>query len=285
MIDTSFIKGIIPPIITPVDDDSNINEAKMRDQVDFVINGGVHGILAFGSNSEFYIFEEDEYRKILEIIISQTKGRVPVYMGIGAIRTQKCVRLAKMAQELGADGISVLQPMFLKLTDEEMYEHFSAIANAVPTMPMLLYNNPGRTGYTMSYNFVMRMIENCPKTIRMTRNLDRPFKVFGGKDTLVFGTLVHGGAGAVCTTANIFPELVCSIYEKFIAGDLQGALDAQYRMNPVRLSMDLASFPAAAKDMANMAGRNVGNPCRPVLPSSGKVLETMRDEMKKAGII
>ena len=301
MIDTSFIKGIIPPIITPVDDDSNINEAKMRDQVDFVINGGVHGILAFGSNSEFYIFEEDEYRKILEIIISQVKGRVPVYMGIGAIRTQKCVRLAKMAQELGANGISVLQPMFLKPTDEEMYQHFSAIANAVPSMPMLLYNNPGRTGYTMSYSFVMRMIENCPnvvgmkdssgdmtrtsETIRMTRNLDRPFKVFGGKDTLVFGTLVHGGAGAVCTTANIFPELVCSIYEKFIAGDLQGALDAQYRMNPVRLSMDLASFPAAAKDMANMAGRNVGNPCRPVLPSSGKVLETMRDEMKKAGII
>ena len=299
--DTSFIKGIIPPIITPVNDDSSVNEAKMRDQVDFVINGGVHGILAFGSNSEFYIFDDDEYSKILGIIIDQVKGRVPVYMGIGAIRTQRCIKLAKLAQELGADGISVLQPMFLKPTEEEMYAHFSSIANSVPTMPMLLYNNPGKTGYTMSYSFVMKMIETCPnvvgmkdssgdmtrtaETIRMTRDVERGFKVFGGKDTLVYGTLVHGGAGAVCTTANIFHELVCSIYEKFVAGDLKGSLEAQFRLNPVRLSMDLASFPAAAKDMANLAGREVGNPCRPVLPSTGKVLEAMKTEMQKAGLL
>ena len=297
--DTSFIHGIIPPIITPLDKDENVDEAKMRKQVDFVINGGVHGILAFGSNSEFYVFEEDEKKRILEIILSQAAGRVPVYMGIGNIKTRKCIRIAQMAKAAGASGISVLQPMFVAPTEEELFQHFSAIANSVPDLPMLLYNNPGRTGYGMSYKLVMRLLDACPnivgmkdssgdmtrvaECIRLTR--DRNFKVLGGKDTLVFGTLVHGGAGAVCTTANVFPELVCSIYEKFKAGDLQGALEAQFRLNPVRLSMDLASFPTATKDMANLMGMDVGPCCRPVLPSSGKVLEAMRDEMVKAGLL
>ncbi len=119
--------------------------------------------------------------------------------------------------------------------------------------------------------------------IRRTRHLN--LKVFGGKDTLVFGTLVHGGAGAVCTTANAFPKLVCSIYEKFIAGDLKGSLEAQYKLNPVRLSMDIASFPVANKDMANMMGLDIGDPFRPNLPSKGKILETMRNEMLKAGLL
>ena len=297
--DTSFIRGIIPPILTPIDKDERIDEARMRKQVDFVIKGGVHGILAFGSNGEFYMLEEDEFRRALEIMISETAGRVPVYMGIGAIRTQKCIRLARMARELGARGISVLQPMFLKPTEEELFGHFKAIADSVPDLPMLLYNNPGRTGYTMSYSLVLRLLESCPNIvgmkdssgdmtrtaefIRLTRGRD--FKVFGGKDTLVFGTLVHGGAGGVCSTANMFPELVCSIYEKFIAGDLAGSLEAQYRLNPVRLSMDLASFPVSTKDMANMMGLDVGLPYRPSLPSDEKVVAAMRREMVGAGLL
>ena len=96
--DTSFIRGIIPPILTPIDENERINEPVMRRHVDFVINGGVHGILAFGSNGEFYMMEEDETKQALEIMVSQAAGRVPVYCGIGAIRTQKCVRIAKMAQ-------------------------------------------------------------------------------------------------------------------------------------------------------------------------------------------
>ncbi len=297
--DTSFIRGIIPPILTPIDENERIDEPVMRRHVDFVINGGVHGILAFGSNGEFYMMEEDETRQALEIMVSQAAGRVPVYCGIGAIRTQKCVRIAKMAKQVGARGISVLQPMFLKPTEEELFRHFCTIADAVPDLPMLLYNNPGRTGYTMSYALVERLADACPNIVGMKdssgdmtrtaefirRNRERDFKVFGGKDTLVFGTLVHGGAGGVCSTANMYPELVCSIYNKFVAGDLAGSLEAQYRLNPVRLSMDLASFPVSTKDMANMMGLDVGLPYRPSLPSEEKVIAAMRNEMVEAGLL
>ena len=151
---TDFIKGVIVPILTPVDENEMIDEKKLREQVDYVIEGGILGILAFGSNGEFYVIEEDEMERGLKIMVDQAAGRVPVYFGIGAISTKKCCRLAKMAVANGAAGISVLQPMFLKPTEAELFEHFKTIAEAVPDTPMLLYNNPGRVGYTMSGNLV-----------------------------------------------------------------------------------------------------------------------------------
>ncbi len=143
---TDFIKGVVVPILTPIDGEERIDEARLRDQVDYVIKGGVSGILAFGSNGEFYMVEEDEMERGLKIMVDQAAGRVPVYFGIGAIRTQKCCRLAKMAVANGAAGVSVLQPMFLKPTYDELFQHFKTIAESVPGAPMLLYNNPGGWG-------------------------------------------------------------------------------------------------------------------------------------------
>ena len=295
---TDFIKGIVTPIVTIIDEHERIDETRMRRQVDFIIEGGVHGILAFGSNGEFYMLDEEEMERGLRVILDATWKRVPVYFGIGAISTRKCAGLAVMARECGADGISVLQPMFLKPTDEELREHFTMIAGAVPELPLLIYNNPGRTGYSLTPALVSELanVENIvgikdssgdmtltSEMIRLTRG--RGFKVFGGKDTLIFGTLAHGGHGAVATTSNLFPKLVTSIYEKFMAGDPQGALEAQYALNPVRLSMDRASFPVATKDMGKLMGLDVGAPFRPNLASKGPVLEAMKDAMRQAGLL
>ena len=298
--DKSLIKGVVVPILTPIDENERIDEEKLRSQVDYVIEGGVLGILAFGSNGEFYMVEEDEMERGLEIMISQSNGRVPVYFGIGAISTKKCVRLAKMAIKKGAYGISVLQPMFLKPTEEELFLHFKTIADAVPSTPMLLYNNPGRVGYTMSANLVDRLaheVENIvgmkdtsgditqmEEFIRRTRDVD--FKVFGGKDTLLYAALCHGAVGGVCTAANFMPHLITDVYNKFIAGDIKGSLEAQFKLNPVRLSMDAASFPVAAKDRANLVGRDVGVPYRPNLPTpEGKARDGIVAAMKKADLI
>ncbi|MCI8527288.1 MAG: dihydrodipicolinate synthase family protein, partial [Oscillospiraceae bacterium] len=120
---TDFIKGVIVPILTPIDEKEFIDEKRLRQQVDYVIAGGVSGILAFGSNGEFYVVEEDEMERGLKIMVDQAAGRVPVYFGMGAISTRKCVRLAKMAVDSGAAGISILQPMFLRPTEEELFVH------------------------------------------------------------------------------------------------------------------------------------------------------------------
>ncbi len=297
---TDFIKGVVVPILTPIDGDERIDEKKMREQVDYVIEGGVLGILAFGSNGEFYVIEEDEMERGLKIMVDQAAGRVPVYFGIGAISTKKCVRLAKMAVANGAAGISILQPMFLKPTETELFLHFKTIADAVSETPVLLYNNPGRVGYTMSGGLVERLahevdniigmkdtsgdITQTAEYIRRTRDVN--FKVFGGKDTLLYASMCHGAVGGVCTAANFMPELITDVYNKYVAGDLAGSLEAQFKLNPVRLSMDGASFPVAAKDMANLRGRDIGVPYKPNLATpEGPVLEKIRTEMANAGLI
>ena len=299
--DTSFIKGIIVPILTPVDQDENVDEARLRRQVDFVIDHGVHGILAFGSNGEFYMFQPEEMERALRIILDQTAHRVPVFFGMGMVNTKSCIILAKMAEQAGADGISVLQPMFLKPTEDELYAHFKAIANAVPDLPMLLYNNPGRVGYTMSGNLVERLareVDNIvgikdssgdmtqtEEFIRRTQDID--FKVFGGKDTLIYATLAHGGVGAVCTTANYMPDMVVSVYNAYLKGNPRQALEYQFKLNPIRLSMDKTSFPVATKDMANMLHMDVGIPIRPSLPTAedSPAYVLMQNELEKAGLL
>ena len=231
--DTNFMKGVVVPILTVIGPEERIDEAGMRDQVEYVIQGGVSGILAFGSNGEFYTVEEDEMERGLRIMVDQAAGRVPVYFGIGAISTRKCCRLAKMAAANGAAAISVLQPMFLKPTEAELYNHFRTIAESVPQLPVLLYNNPGRVGYTLSAQLVENLAHSVPNIVGMKdtsgditqtaefirRTRDVQFKVFGGKDTLLYASLCHGAVGGVCTAANFMPELITDVYNKFAAGD------------------------------------------------------------------
>lgn len=297
---TDFIKGVVVPILTPIDADERIDEKKLREQVDYVIEGGVLGILAFGSNGEFYVVEEDEMERGLKIVVDQAAGRVPVYFGIGAISTKKAIRLAKMAVANGAASVSILQPMFLKPTKDELFRHFKAIADAIPETPVLLYNNPGRVGYTLAADLVAKLAHEVPNIVGMKdtsgditqtsefirMNRDVNFKVFGGKDTLLYASMCHGAVGGVCTAANFMPELITDVYNKYMAGDLEGSLEAQFKLNPVRLSMDGASFPVAAKDMANLRGRDIGVPYTPNLPTpEGPVLDKIKSEMQKAGLI
>jgi len=193
-----------------------------------------------------------------------------------------------------------LQPMFLKPTAEELFLHFKTIADAVPEVPILIYNNPGRVGYGLTAGFVTKLAHAVPnivgmkdtsgdmtlteECVRLNRDID--FKVFGGKDTLLFCSLCVGCVGGVCTAGNFMPELVGDIYNKFAAGDIKGSLEAQFKMNPVRLSMDAASFPVAAKDMANLRGLDVGVSYLPNLPTpEGPALDGIKKAMREAGLI
>lgn len=233
-------------------------------------------------------------------MVDQAAGRVPVYFGVGAISTKKCCRLAQMAVKNGAAAVSVLQPMFLKPTYKELYCHFKTIAESIPDTPVLLYNNPGRVGYTMSAQLVDELAHNVPNIVGMKdtsgditqtsefirRTRDVHFKVFGGKDTLLYASLCHGAVGGVCTAANFMPELITDVYNKFITGDLSGSLEAQFRLNPVRLSMDAASFPVAAKDMAALRGQSVGVPYLPTLPTpDGDARRGFIKTMTEAGLL
>ena len=300
-IDIERFNGIFVPILMPVENerDGAIDIPRLRRQVDHVIEHGVDGILAFGSNSEFYMFSDDEMLEATQAIIEQAAGRVPVMFGVGHIRTSQCVELARRAAELDIDAISVLQPMFITPTQTALKHHFTAIAEAVPDTAVLIYNNPGLAGYPIALDTIVDLahdvdnivgikdssgnITNLQELVRRTSDID--FKVFAGKDTIVYAGFCCGAHGAVCSTANIYPELVCGIYDKFVAGDLKGALADQFTLNPLRLSQDAASFPAATKDMANLLGMEVGPSVLPTEPTEGAALAGMKRAMRDAGYL
>ena len=273
--DTSFIRGIIPPIVTPTDQDERVYEPALRRIVDHVIAGGVHGILSLGSNGEFFGLEPAEQERAASIVIDQASGRVPVYFGIGAITTRECVRWAHFAESIGAQAVSILHPMFLSPSDEELYEHFKTIAEST-TLPVLLYNNPDRMVCGISASLLERLanIDNIvgikessgdmtltAEFIRRTR--EKGFKVIAGRDILILSTMAYGGVGAVASSANVVPKLVVEIHDKFIVGDISGALEAQYRLAPMRMAYNLGSFPVVTKDYMRLLGFEVGEPVRP----------------------
>ena len=295
--DLNFIKGVIVPVVTPVDAEGRLAEKGYRQVIEHVIRGGVHGVFALGSNGEFYGLDFDEQKRAVEIAVDQSKGRVPVYAGIGSITTRECVKCAKMAETAGAQAVTILPPMFISPNDDELYEHFRAIA-AATTLPVLLYNNPDRCKVNVSANLLDKLadIPNIvgakdssgdltltSEYIRRTR--DRGFRVMAGRDTMVLGTLVYGGYGCVAATANVAPQLVVEIYDKFMAGDIPGALEAQYKLAPLRIGFGLGSWPVVTKEAVRLIGLDVGDPIKPNGPCTEANLAKLKAILEKMGLL
>ncbi len=270
------ISGVIPPLITPLDENEQLDTAALRNLIEHVIKGGVHGIFVLGSTGEFYGLDYEQKVRAVEVTMEQVHGRVPVYVGASAITTKECIKLAKLAKANHAAAITVLTPMFITPNETELYHHFRTIAEAVD-IPNVLYNNPERTGVNMSANLIEKLADVpnivgakdtsgdmtlTSEYIRRTR--DKGFSVMAGRDTMILATLVYGGTGCVAGTANVVPEIVVEIYDKFKAGDLAGALEAQYRLALFRNAYSLGSFPVVPKDALNMMGVNVGHPIKPI---------------------
>ena len=270
------VKGVVPPLITPLDVEEKLDTKALRNLIEYVIDGGVHGIFILGSTGEFYGLNYADKVKVVEVTMEQVNGRVPVYVGASAITTNDCVQLTHMAKQCGADAVTVLTPMFITPTEQELYDHFRTIA-AAEDIPIILYNNPDRTGVNMSAGLIEKLaavtnIVGAKDTsgdmtltseyIRRTRG--KGFSIMAGRDTMILATLVYGGTGCVAGTANVVPKIVVEIYDKYMAGDLAGALDAQYRLSLFRNAYSLGSFPVVPKDALNLMGIDVGHPIKPI---------------------
>jgi 4-hydroxy-tetrahydrodipicolinate synthase len=291
------IRGVIPPLITPMDENEKLDTPALRNLIEHVIKGGVHGVFVLGSTGEFYGLDYEEKVRAVEVTMEQVNGRVPVYVGASAITTKECIKLAKLAKQNNAAAITVLTPMFITPNESELYNHFRTIAEAVD-IPNVLYNNPERTGVNMSANLVEKLadIPNIvgakdtsgdmtltSEYIRRTR--DKGFSIMAGRDTMILATLVYGGTGCVAGTANVVPEIVVEIYDKFMAGDLAGALEAQYRLALFRNAYSLGSFPVVPKDALNMMGVNVGHPIKPIEHMTAANQAKLKEILIKIGAI
>ena len=287
--DKKDIKGIIPAVITPMNEREEVNEEALGAIIDRLISKGVHGIFTVGTTGEFWALSQEEKRRIFKRTVEYTAGRVPVYVGTNADSTRETVLLSVCAEEAGADCISVLTPTFISPTDGELFQHYAAVAKAV-NIPILLYANPGRTGVGLSVDLAARLAEVFPNiagikdssgdltlTTEYIRKCPEDFRTIMGRDTLIFAGLLHGVAGAIAASANIAPEIGVAIYEHYIRGDLEKAREYQDRLAPLRLAFSLGSFPVVLKEGAEM----VGLPAGPTRSPIGVLSPGERNELRE----
>ena len=273
---TSEIRGIIPPILTPKNEDESLNLDELRRQTERLLAGGVHGLFPFGTNGEGYILSEQEKYEILEVMIDQVKGRVPVYAGTGCISTRDTIRQSVQAEKLGADALSIITPSFAAASQKELYDHYVAVAKHV-NIPIILYNIPPRTGNKLLPETVRDLIrdvdvivgakdssgdlENLKAYIRLTRELGKESAILAGNDGAILTCLKEGGSGGIAGRANIWPATVASIYDKFVAGDLEGAQAAQDAIAVLQAAFKFGNPNTIIKKAVRMLGYPVGS-CR-----------------------
>lgn len=292
------IKGIIPPILTPMNNDpeQTVNHQELRNQVERLLRGGVHGLFPFGTNGEGYILSLKEKEEVLETVIDQVKGRVPVYAGTGCISTADTVRMSKRAEELGADVLSIITPSFALASQKELYDHYVEVAKHV-NIPIVLYNIPMRTGNKLLPETVEKLArdvdvimgakdssgdrENLKAYIDRTRDLEKPFSVLAGNDGNILYCLENGGTGGIAGRANIWPATVASIYDHFVAGDLDKAREAQEAVAKIQPVFKFGNPNTIIKKAVSLMGYPVGDCRRPFSYLCDEGLEALKQVLEE----
>jgi 4-hydroxy-tetrahydrodipicolinate synthase len=291
------IRGIIPPVATPMHANEDLDLPRLKWFLDHLITNGVHGIFVLGTNSEFYALDENEKQQVIATAVEHVRGRVPVYAGTGAETTREAIRLTKMAEKEGVHGVSVITPYFVIPNQQEIYDHYRRIAEAT-RLPVTLYNNPATCGgVKIDVETVARLAEipnilgvkdssgDLQNTIEFIRVVPERFSVLMGRDTLIYPAMIFGAKGAVPATCNIAPKILVDIYESFMRGDHAASLAAQRKLSPVRLSLTLGTAPGGVKAALQMLGMSIGPCSSPVGPLPPDKMQKMKAALQSAGLL
>ena len=275
------IKGIITAMVTPLSEDG-INEAATRKLVNKLINDGVHGLFVLGTNGEFYAFSEAEKLALVKIVVDEAAGRVPVFAGSGGISTEEVIKVTNQFAELGVDAVSVITPYLIKLSDEELIQHYQTIALNT-NLPMILYNIPANTQLSINESVFKELIQ-LPQIIGikdssgkleniqmyLETNDREDFSILIGSDSLILPALQMGVDGAVAATSNVLTKTDLGIYQAFLENKMERAQVLQESINDFRGILKLATVPSVLKHSLELIGFPVGAPKKPVRKVSSK---------------
>lgn len=293
------IRGIIPAVITPFLPDERVDEAAFRKVLNAMIDQGVHGLFPVGTGGEFSALTTEEKKRLTTVAVKEAGGRVFVMPNVGAITTAESVDLARHAESVGCDAVSAVTPFFLKPSQDELFEHYRAICAAVK-IPVLAYNIPERTGgvalATATVSRLAREVPNFAGIKDSTGDLSNAaelvqvcppgFRVFMGRDTLIFGALLYGCVGAVAATANVAPALAVGIHAAVEAGDLKKARELQAKLAPVRKLFAVGSHPAGLKEaMVQLGMIECGRCRRPTLDLTSAQKHEVSKVLREAGLL
>lgn len=282
------IKGIITAMVTPFDQNQNLNLTATKQLVNTLIDKGIHGLFILGSNGEFHVLSEEEKIKFAETVIQTANKRVPVFVGTGGNSTKQVITLSKKMEALGADALSVITPYFIVPTQAEILRHYKAIADAV-SLPIVMYNIPKNTGINLEPETVAELarvkniiaikdssgkLENMKKYIELTKN--ETFSVITGSDSLILPAFKLGAAAAIAATSNLITELDISIYKNFEAGNIDAAEKSQYAIENLRHVLHMGTVPSVIKKAISLTGIPVGDARLPALAPTEEVVKEIK---------
>ena len=291
-------KGIVIPVVTPIDDDGNFLEDEYKRLLQYFIDNGIHGVFPFGTSGEFYAFDNGFYKHVLEVTAECARGKMDIYAGANHITPKGAIELAKIAEDVKVDALSVLTPMFVSQTQKELEIYYRKIADAT-SLPIVIYNNKPKTNVGVDPATIKELAKvkniiavkdstgdmtNAEEYIRLTR--DNPdFCVLMGRDTLIYAALCYGAAGAITSCGNIAPRIAVDIYENFENKNFDAALEAQFKLSALRIATNMGSFPVVVKEALNMIGYKVGKCAEPIQPLLPEQREKLTAVMKEIGLL
>lgn len=288
------IQGVIAVPLTPFDQDGNIDYTAMEEIIEFMVGKGIHGVFSCGSISLGPLMKPEERKQVLEFIVKVNRERVPIIAQIGAADTRTAVDLACHAQSLGVDAVASIPPFYIPTDEEDMYEHFKQIKEAVE-IPVYAYNNLW-TGKIISPRLFKRLVnlgyqgmkdagENILLHYNYLRLAPPSFNLLMGNETLALPALTMGVNGFTSGTVNAFPELNLELYRLFKKGELEKAAKLQQKI--LQLTEILSIAPAISNMYAciNLRGIKFGQPRRPLRPISSELKEKIRDEISQLGLL
>ena len=288
-----MFKGSIVAIVTPFKNGA-VDEEKLRELVEFQIEGGTDAIVPCGTTGESSTLDYEEHDRVIQIVVEQVKKRVPVIAGTGSNSTREAIEMTEHAKQLGADGCLLVTPYYNKPTQEGLYLHYKAVAEAV-AIPQILYNVPGRTGVNLLPETVARLsvIKNIVAIKEATGSLQQASEilalcgdqidVLSGDDFITFPMMACGAKGVISVLANIMPKAVGDLTDAYFAGDLAKARQLHLDTLKISNAMFIESNPVPVKTALGLMGKcsdEVRLPLAPMSAANKAKLEAIMKEYK-----
>ena len=273
------IKGVIVPVITPMDDEGrHLNERGLADLIEFLIDKKVHTLFISGTTGESPLLTPEEKREMYRIVSYQNKGRIPLIAQVGGLTTQETIQTAEYARDNGFDAIAIYPPFYFHYGPVDLFNYYYEVAQSLNPFPVLLYNIPSTTSHFLEYELIKRLKDalenlrgikdssgNFYHIVKLLTLKDEHFSVYIGSDFLSLPFFILGGQGMVSGPANVFPEVFVSYYEAFENGDIQKVSRLYINVSKVSFLFQNGENLSLFKTALNVRGISPGR-VRPPLP-------------------
>lgn len=291
-----IFKGSAVALITPFDENGNVNFEKIKELVEFQIENGTDAIVACGTTGEASTLNDEEHLSVIKAVIDAVNKRIPVIAGTGGNDTAHSIYMSQEAEKLGADALLVITPYYNKANKSGLRKHFVSIANSVK-LPIILYNVPSRTKVNIPPALVADLGKNVENIVALKeacgdlaqvaevcRLVPEGFAVYSGNDDSILPLLSLGGSGVISVLSNVCPKETHDLVLKFFEGDIEGSRKLQLDMKPLIDALFIEVNPVPVKTAVNLMGFDVGNLRLPLAEMEEQNLEVLKRELINWGI-